>query len=206
MAFIKHSATTATQDERKQPRKFEDLLAQLDDADPLARRWAARDLIYYPEASATLVGRLPLEPEPSVRGVILTTLTKIGGPLAVEGLVDCLRAEDAALRNEAIEAMKSFPDEVGPIVQRLLVDPDSDVRIFAVNILDSLNHPETESWLIDVMDRDSQVNVCSAALDLLAEVGTPASTQAVVRLKDRFVGEPYIQFTVALVLKRLGQG
>jgi len=206
MAFVKNTvAATVTQDERKQPRNFEDLVAQLHDANPVARRWAARDLSYFPEASAALVGRLRLEQEPSVRGVIFTTLTRLGGPVAVAGLTACLRTDDAALRNEAIEAMKSLPDEMAPIVQKLLVDPDSDVRIFAVNILEALNHPATESWLIDVIDRDSQVNVCSAALDLLAEVGTRASVESVTRLKNHFGGEPYIQFSAALVLKRLGQ-
>jgi len=67
LVYADTAAATVTQEERKQPRNFEDLVVQLDDASPGARRWAARDLVYYPEASAALVGRLRREQEPSVR-------------------------------------------------------------------------------------------------------------------------------------------
>jgi hypothetical protein len=47
----------------------------LDHANPVARRWAARDLIDCPGASAALADRLQHEDDLSVREVILTTLT-----------------------------------------------------------------------------------------------------------------------------------
>jgi HEAT repeat protein len=138
-----------------------------------------------------------------VREVILTTLTRLGDATAVAGLVDCLRSEDAALRNEAIEAMKQLPDEVAPIMRVLLADPDPDVRIFAVNILESLCHRDVESWLIEVIDSEPHVNVCGTALDLLSEVGSGAAVAALARLKQRFADEPYIQFAADLALGRI---
>ena len=74
-------------------------------------------------------------------------------------------------------------DEVAPILRSLLADPDPDVRIFVVNILDSERHPEVESWLIEVIERDAHVNVCATAVDLLCEVGTEAAIDPLVRLK-----------------------
>jgi HEAT repeat protein len=171
------------------------LVAQLTDADPAVRRWAARDLLGYPEATAALVSRIQAEGELSVREVILTTLTRLGGPIAVAGLVECLRSEDAQVRNEAIMAMKALPDEVAPIMGCLLLDADPDVRIMAVNILESLRHPKVEEWLIAVIDRGT-------AVDLLGELGSPASHEALERLKQRFADEPYIQFAADLALKR----
>ena len=91
--------------------------------------------------------QLQREEDSSVREIILTTLTQVGDEEAVAGLVNCLRSEDASLRNEAIEAMKLLPDEVAPIMGQLLKDPDPDVRIFAVNILESLRHEKVEEWL-----------------------------------------------------------
>jgi len=46
------------------------------------------------------------------------------------------------------------------------------------------------------------VNVCGTALDLLSEVGSKASHEALERLKTRFASEPYIQFAADLALKR----
>ncbi|MFH2002475.1 MAG: HEAT repeat domain-containing protein [Planctomycetota bacterium] len=190
-------------DERKQERTCANLLDQLSDANPIARRWAARDLINCSDASFSLVERLKIEPEISVREVILSTLTCLGDPSAIAGLTDCLRSEDVALRNEAIEAMKQFPEEVASIIQMLLSDPDSDVRIFAVNILESLCHSDVEKWLIDVILKDPHVNVCATALDLLSEVATQTALEPLTRLKSRFSDEPYIQFAADLALKRI---
>jgi len=204
MAFIKKQNTeSVVQEDRKQTRGCPDLLAGLDDNNPSARRWAARDLVNCQDVASALVDRLKREGDLSVREVILTTLTRLGDSTAVAGLVDCLRSEDAALRNEAIEAMKQLPDEVAPIMQGLLADTDPDVRIFAVNILESLRHPDVESWLIEVIETDEHVNVCATALDLLSEVGTEAALEPLARFKVRFSDEPYIQFAADLALRRI---
>lgn len=207
MALIKkQTAQTVTENQRKQSRDCASLVAGLEDANPMARRWMARDLADCPAASAALVNRLQREEDVSVRAVILTTLTSLGDEVAVAGLVDCLRSEDAALRNEAIEAMKQLPDEVAAIMRGLLGDADPDVRIFAVNVLESLRHPEVESWLIMVIDRDPHLNVCATAVDLLGEVGSSEAREALQRLKVRYADEPYIQFATDLALKRITEG
>ena len=204
MAFIKKQNTeSVVQEDRKQARACPDLLASLEDDNPTARRWAARDLVHCPDVAGALVDRLKREGDLSVREVILTTLTRLGDATAVAGLVDCLRSEDAALRNEAIEAMKQLPDEVAPIMHGLLADRDPDVRIFAVNILESLRHANVESWLIEVIETDPHVNVCATAVDLLSELGTAAALAPLARLKTRFADEPYIQFAADLALSRV---
>jgi HEAT repeat protein len=206
MPIVKqHNPQVIDTDERRRPRDFAGLVAELELDNSTARRWAARDLAAFPEAAEALVGRLKREDEPSVREAILTTLTRLGDPAAMAGLVECLRSEDAALRNEVIEAMKGLPDEVAAIMGELLADPDPDVRIFAVNILESLCHPQVEAWLAGVIEQDSHVNVCATAVDLLGEVGSPASRSALERLKARFPDEPYICFAADLAIKRIGE-
>ncbi len=204
MALIKnHGIESLTQDDRKQSRLCPDLLISLEDDNATTRRWAARDLANCPGVAAALVSRLKREAELSVREVILSTLTQLGDATAVAGLVDCLRSEDAALRNEAVEAMKQLPDEVAPMMQGLLTDADPDVRIFTVNVLESLCHPDVEAWLIEVISTDAHINVCGTAVDLLSEVGTPASLAPLVQLKKRFADAPYIQFATDLALRRI---
>jgi HEAT repeat protein len=204
MALVKQQPSEILeQDERKQVRDCASLELQLFDPNPTARRWAARDLVDCPDASTALVEQLQREQDNSVREIILTTLTQLGDEVAVAGLVNCLRSEDVSLRNEAIEAMKLLPDEVTPIMGNLLQDTDPDVRIFAVNVLESLRHERVEEWLKDVIEQDCHVNVCATALDLLSEVGTSYSREALEALKARFPGEPYISFAVDLALKRI---
>jgi HEAT repeat protein len=207
VALIKQRQTPPpTQDERKRPRDCASLLLELDDPNPAARRWAARDLAECPEATAALIAHLKEEADLSVREVILTTLIRAGDFTAVLGLVECLRSEDVALRNEAIEALKQMPDEVAPVMRGMLGDEDSDVRIFAVNVLESLRHPQVESWLIEVIENDPHVNVCATAVDLLGEVGSPAAREALLSLKARFASEPYVEFAADLALRRIDEG
>ncbi|WPL11750.1 HEAT repeat domain-containing protein [Thiorhodovibrio litoralis] len=204
MALVKtQTDEPITVDARQAGRDCASLMVQLAASDPTARRWAARDLVDCPDAAPALVARLKQEADVSVREVILTTLTSLGDATAVAGLVDCLRSEDVALRNEAIEAMQKLPDAVAPMMRGLLADSDPDVRIFAVNILESLCHPEVETWLIEVIDRDSHVNVCGTAVDLLGEVGTVSARESLLRLQVRFADEPYIRFATDLALGRL---
>ncbi len=204
MGFIKKSTAIVTDDDaQKQASDLAGLIALLADDDPQNRRWAARDLLAHPQATAALVARLMREDDLSVRDVILTSLTRLGGEVAVAGLVDCLRSEDAQMRNEAIEAMKALPDDVAPLMGGLLADADPDVRIMGVNILESLRHPKVEDWLIYVIDHDPVINVCATAVDLLGEVGSPAARDALLRLKQRFPEETYIQFASDLALKRI---
>jgi HEAT repeat protein len=206
MALIKKKFTShATEDERAQGREFDDLVRELESPEAMARRWAARDLADYPDAAAALVDRLTREQDISVREIILSSLAYLGNAIAVDGLVHCLRSEDSVLRNESIEVMKQLPDKVAPIMRGLLHDQDADVRIFAVNILESLRHPEVENWLIEVIQTDAHVNVCATALDLLVEVGTAASATTINQLKARFISEPYIQFSADLALKRIAE-
>jgi HEAT repeat protein len=206
MAFVKKQVVSnVSSDERLAPRDFAGLVAELSADNPAARRWAARDLAAYPEASAALVARIKEEDQSNVREALLTSLTWIGDEVAVSGLIDCLRSEEAALRNEAVEAMKELPEKVAPIMGSLLADANPDVRIFAVNILESLRHPAVEEWLIDVIEHEPHVNVCGTAVDLLGEVATPAARDALLGLRKRFPDEPYIQFAADLALKRIGE-
>ena len=181
----------------------EELRNALESADAGVRRHAARQLAGCTDDSSALVSRLEREQDGAVREVILNSLARLNDVVAVEGLVRCLRSEDAALRNEVIETIRQMGTEVAPVLESLLADPDPDVRIFVVNILDSERHPEVERWLIQVIDHDDHVNVCATAVDQLCEVGTEAAIEPLLRLKARFASEAYIQFAAGLALQRI---
>ncbi|QFY44377.1 HEAT repeat domain-containing protein [Candidatus Methylospira mobilis] len=206
MPIIKQQAPQISgEDKRQRPRDFDGLTAALNSGDEVIRRWAVRDLAEFPAAGGALAARLKREPNAAVRNAILTALTRLGDKEAVDGLVECLRSEDVALRNAAMEAMKELPAEVAPIMDTLLSDNDPDVRIFAVSILESLRHPRVEVWLKAVIEHDPHVNVCATAADLLSELASEISRTALERLPLRFPEEPYIAFVTDLALKRLNE-
>jgi hypothetical protein len=79
------------------------LWAALEHSNASGRRQAAREIAHFPDCAARLVSRLQREQDDAVREVILGALVRMNDPIALSGLVDCLRSEDAALRNEVIE-------------------------------------------------------------------------------------------------------
>jgi len=204
MGLVKAEAVEcAVKAEPIEQQSCEELAAALEDSDATIRRHAAQKITACLDAATTLVSRLKREENTAVREAILNSLLRLHDPSISSGLADCLRSEDAALRNDVIDAFKQLGDEVAPILRSLLADPDPDVRIFVVNILNSGRHPDVEQWLIEVIERDTHVNVCATAVDLLCEVGTEAAIDPLLHLKARFAHEPYIQFGADLALKRV---
>lgn len=204
MGLVKATVVESTEKSRQiEQQSCEELALALEDSDATVRRHAAQKITSCLDAATALVSRLKREENTAVREAILNSLLQLHDPSVGSGLADCLRSEDAALRNDVIEAFKQLGDEVAPILRSLLADPDPDVRIFVVNILNSERYPNVEQWLIEVIERDSHVNVCATAVDLLCEVGTEAAIDPMLRLKARFAHEAYIQFAADLALKRI---
>jgi len=192
---------------RVEPRDYirdsDGLVEQLDDPDAGTRRWAARDLVQHPESVTALCQHLLKEQDPSVREVIFTTLSCLGGEQTVSGMLPLLRSEDANLRNSAIEVLSGLPQAVGPHITALLHDNDPDVRIFTVNLLGELRHPDVARWLSAVLIEDAHVNVVAAALEVLAEVGAAEALPALKQARLRFTDDPFIGFAADLAQQRI---
>lgn len=179
------------------------LAEQLRDPEVSTRRWAARDLAEFPEKARALCEHLIDEPDATVREVIFTSLSRIGGDTVVDGLMPLLRSEDAMLRNGAIEALSGLPDDVGPCIDRLLQDSDVDVRIFTVNLLGDLRHARLVDWLGMILKDDPHVNVVAAALEVVAEVGNPSLLPALKVARQRFAGDAFIGFAADVAQERI---
>jgi HEAT repeat protein len=201
MGLVKGKTTT----EPGEPKRTscEGLKAGLSDSNATIRRHSAQEIFHCPDAVDALFVQLKLEKDVAVREAILVSMGQINNSEVVDALIGCLRSDDAALRNEAIETLKQLTFDMSPALKSLLADPDPDLRIFAVNILESRRNPDLESWLIEVIELEEHVNVCATAIDLLCEVGTEASLEPILRLKARFASQPFIQFAADLALKRI---
>ncbi|MDR3514211.1 MAG: HEAT repeat domain-containing protein [Azospirillaceae bacterium] len=186
-------------------RDIDALLIDLVAPDSGVRRHAARDLGAHPDAAMALCDRLQAETSSSVRAVLLTSLIRRQSPAVAARLTTFLRSDDTPLRNAAIEALQEMPDAVAPYLQALLVDPDSDIRIFAVNIVATLRHRRAPEWLTVVIRSDAHVNVCAAAVDGLSEVGGPDALADLHALRHRFADNDFMEFAIDTAIRRIGQ-
>lgn len=189
--------------EREYPRDASGLEAQLHAPDAERRRWAARDLAEYPGSAATLGSALIQERHAGVRQALFTSLATLANDGAVIALLPLLRSEDASLRNGAIEALAAMPEAVTGRVDVLLHDADPDVRIFAVNLLGELRHTKVPAWLEQVLQRDAAINVVAAAVEVLAEVGSPEHIPALRATHRRFADDAFLGFATDLAIERI---
>jgi HEAT repeat protein len=169
--------------------------------DPDARRRAVRSLGHGPEAVPVLMGALENESDPAVLEAIFSALEVI--PEAASPLTSLLRSDDARLRNDAVEALQAMPDAVRSLLPGLLADPDADVRILSVEVARCLPAEEMVSLLCGLLTRETHPNVCTAAVEILAEVGTAEAVPVLRRLAARFPAEPMLSFAVRIAIERI---
>lgn len=186
---------------------------ETEDGDGLARltsgttdeRWdAARSVASLPGGVEALGAALGTEADARVRSVIFTSLARVASSASVDAVLPWLRAEDAHLRTGALDALRAMPHAVLPRLPDLLSDADTDVRVLSCEIARCLAPAEATPLLCDLLDRETDVNVCAAAVDVLAEIGQAGAESALRRCADRFPRQDFIGFAVKAALQRVG--
>lgn len=205
MALRKSNTADALREvlDRDHSRDLPGQLQQLRSGDVEQRRWAARDLAAHPEATSAMGEQLLREREPSVREALFTTLASQASEAAASALLPLLRSEDAQLRNGAIEGLCSMPQAVAPRVAALLRDADADVRIFTINLLGDLRHDQVLPWLRQVLRHEANINVVAAAIEVLAEVGSPDDITTLRSTRQRFADDAFIGFAADMAIERI---
>jgi len=178
--------------------------ASLADPTPDQRRLAVRALAGRPDMAEVLGAHLPDEPDPSVRDAIFDALVQTATPAALGHILRHLRSDDSELRNASVAAAQRLPQLVAPAMEALLCDPDPDLRLFGVRILEDLPHPQVLDWLSAVLWHEPDRNVVAAALDVVAECGTAGMLPAVAAARDRFADCGFIGFACDFVAARMG--
>jgi HEAT repeat protein len=179
------------------------LLSALRDAGPETRWGAARALGGRAEAVQALSAALAAEQVPRIREAIMTALMRVGDSASVQAMLPYLRAQDAGARNAAIEALQAMPDAVRPFMDALLSDSDTDVRILAAELARNLPDAEATRILCGVLAREARPNVCAAAIEVLAEVGTSEAVPALQACATRFAADPFVPFAASVAIARI---
>jgi hypothetical protein len=172
-------------------------------ADVDERRRAARALSGDPAAAPILAARLACESDPRVRDALFGSLVEIGGTQAAELVAPFIRSDDAGLRGGAVEALKRLDSEAVSVLDVLMSDPDTDVRILAIEITRAWPAELAMPRLRRVFETEPHVNVCAAAVDVATEVGTQDLLMALDALRARFASEPFLVFAVDIASERI---
>jgi HEAT repeat protein len=168
-------------------------------------RWtAARRAAESPDGVALLADALSKERIPRVRQAIFTALAKIATSDGAAVALPYLRSDDAAERTAALDALRAMPAAAAEHLPQLLNDTDPDVRLLACEIARVLPAGDASCALGELLERETNSNVCSAAVDVLAETGTMASLPILARCAGRFPDDPFLTFAVKVASDRIG--
>jgi HEAT repeat protein len=166
-------------------------------------RWmAARAATELEDADLALSQALRTETDPRVREAMFTGLARIGTPVAVESLLSMLRSDSASLRTGALDALRMLRS-LGAVASQLLRDADPDVRILSCELARSLPAAEASGLLCELLAGEQNVNVCAAAIEVLAEVGGPEALATLADCAGRFRGAQFLQFAISAVRDRI---
>lgn len=188
--------------EHRKPAPAE-VLAGLVSASPEERWDAARAAGELPQAAAALAAALPQETDVRVRETMFTSLVRIGTRDSIASILPMLRSDDSALRTGALDALRSSPVAAHEFLAQLLSDPDADVRILSCELARSLPSEEANRGLCALLAREPEVNVCAAAVEVLAEVGDQSALPTLADCARRFSEVPFLGFAIRLATDRI---
>jgi HEAT repeat protein len=178
-------------------------LTALASANPEERWAAARAAAEVAGSAGALARALRTENDPRVREAMFTSLARIGTPESGSQLLPLLRSDDAQLRTGALDALRMMAGALQEMLPQLLKDPDPDVRILSSVLARSLPGDEATTLLCVLLAAEQQINVCAAAIEVLAEVGTPAALPVLAECAQRFRNAPFLGFAITTATDRI---
>jgi HEAT repeat protein len=167
-------------------------------------RWAAaRAAAEKPDGVALLSGALSQEGDPRVREAIFTSLARIATAESAAAVVPYLRSDDASVRTGAIDALRAMPKAASLHLPNLLADADADVRLLSCELARGLPDGDANRLLCELLEVETEKNVCAAAVEVLAELGRPEALPSLTRCATRFDGDPFIAFSIKVAIDRI---
>jgi HEAT repeat protein len=182
------------------------LIEQARSADPDARQKAA-----YLVAQSTNERNLPLmfellgDKDWRVRKTVVDGFVRDARIEIIEGLLNALAdAENAGKRNSATEALIRIGDAaIVPIVDRLRIEQDVDVRLSLVNLLGDLRSHAGFDLLLELLQNEADINVASSIVASLGKYRDATALPVLLRLL-RTREDLWLKFHIVEALGEIG--
>jgi hypothetical protein len=127
---------------------------------------------------------------------IASTLAKMDGSRApIESIMGLLKVRNAYIRNLGITTLQSYGEAIKYYIVKFLIGDDRDLRIFAINVLGDVNFPQSREMLIELLEKESDINVAMTAVDYMAEIGEIEDIPLLETVKSRFQ-DTYADFAI----------
>jgi len=118
-------------------------------------------------------------------------------------LFNTLGSKNVYLRNMAIKYLQESDEGAIEFIERLLKNPDKDLRIFAINILGDVRYEKSVDILRYFVASEDNINAVMTAVDYLGEIGSLEDIPLLETLKQTHKENPYVIFGVDTAINRI---
>lgn len=160
--------------------------------------YAVEQMVQFDGGGKLLVQMLVENPftNKDMANTIAALLSKMDRKRApIEAVMELLKVRNAYIRNLGITTLQSYGDAIKYYIVKFLIGDDRDLRIFAINVLGDVNFPESREMLVELLEKEKDVNVAMTAVDYMAEIGELDDIALLESIKERF-DDPYAAFAV----------
>lgn len=206
MALIKQPQLTATASTGPTEAELIQLLQSATESDCL------HALVNAPALSASgrqaMLQRLADSHEARFQVLVLNRLMDGLSEAELGALLELLGSEDAALRNQVIDALAQVRDRdiEASLLQALeqrLNHEEADQRILSINLLAHWNAPQALQRLAEHLSEETHLNVAMTIVEVLVSAEATQHWSAIESLAQRFADEPFVRFTLQSARRRL---
>ncbi|MEA3314285.1 MAG: HEAT repeat domain-containing protein [Campylobacterota bacterium] len=118
-------------------------------------------------------------------------------------LLNTLKNDNVYLRNACIKYLQESDEDAVVFIEKLLQDPNKDIRIFAVNILGDVRYDKSVEILRYFIAREEDVNAMMTAVDYLGEIGSEEDIELLESVKKSHSDDLYVNFGVDMAIDRI---
>jgi len=186
-------------------------LQSSDDED--ARCYAAEDLTPFgddPTVVDALVAAMEGDSNRGVKEAACSALVQINNEAVFKHAARLVGCEDAYVRNAASDILAESDAVSDTIFADMMKSDDPDVRIFATVTVDNRRVRSLLPLLVDLLYNDDNINVVSAAINALGNLGCrdirddgTSDVDALLAAGRRFPDEPFISFAVNSAIEQI---
>lgn len=113
----------------------------------------------------------------------------------IEAIMELLKVRNAYIRNLGITTLQSYGDAIKYYIVKFLIGNDRDLRIFAINVLGDVDFAESREMLVELLQKEEDLNVAMTAVDYMGEIGELVDIPLLESVKQRF-SDLYAVFAV----------
>ncbi len=121
----------------------------------------------------------------------------------IEEVMNLLKLDNAFTRNLGISILRDYGEAIKYYIVKFMIGDDRDLRIFAINVLGDVNFSESRDMLIELLEKEDDINVAMTAVDYMSEIGQEEDIKLLDSLKTRFDNDPYVVFSVDNAIKMI---